>query len=895
MLIHTTKLRFMVLFWTWLPGLNSQDLDPNGQNVCISDSVTKALVCCPGWKQEGRACTAAICEGADECKQDEVCIRPGVCRCKPGYFGADCNSPCPDQYWGSDCKKRCSCYPNGKCDGVTGQCICYPNRWGPDCQHTCHCNQHGTCDPLTGSCQCEPGWWAQHCNKPCLCNLETSHCNQTNGQCVCNIGWWGQRCGIKCNCNKSPCLQTKGICKCREGWHGPRCESQCDCVHGKCSQNGECDCHIGYQGKRCAEPCIPGTYGPKCEKSCGKCKQGQACSPVDGFCSSCEPGWNGTRCETPCLTGYYGENCAQICPKCRANEVCSPGTGTCQNCDPGRMGPRCEFSCPEGSYGERCQHLCPLCIHGICDPVTGDCVCDLGHWKPSCNETCPHGFFGSNCSSPCECDGGPCNPMYGTCLLTSSQKGAIIAGVLVPMCLLFILCCCCCCFCGNNQMDSKHSVSNGDEGCLLRMKHNFQGALVNISSLLPCCSVGNNKVSWVTVSHHDAELPFNHSFIESPSTGWISENSFSSFETDEEGPVYCVPPREGVSVADLDGFQEISSKCNVFPEAMVLNAEEGCLPFSIPRTSSIAKAKRPSVSFAEGTKFESRRSSTTDTPNLARKPKLAISLPKLPSIQSQTPNANNSQHYEDSTDLYDKVSPNLESEDHPKLQRCAPAGRRRTMSNAQKPIFKAESTDSGLKDISSEAKKKSHNLTTVYVSVGPPRKPYKPRRRSEGNMDGAVQAVLKRFGSFQKGIPKPVRKSLLQHSNSKLSQIKSTFEEDLNTTNKVSLASKLQDNTTKKSVIEKSSILRKNIPEDGHGSERTSNSGKPENMYSNLQEPLPMQQALNSEHIYQSPDEGEDSEPKYENVTIPKSFTDSEPDPASLYEDAQLTCETPSS
>lgn len=442
-------------------------------------------------------------------------------------------------------------------------------------------------------------------------------------------------------------------------------------------------------------------------------------------------------------------------------------------------------------------------------------------------------------------------------------------------------------------MDNKHRVSNGDEGCLSRMKHNFQGALVNISSLLPCCSVGNNKVSWVTVSHHDTELPFNHSFIESPSTGWISENSFSSFESDEEDPIYCVPPREGLSVADLDGFQEISSKCNVFPEAMALSAEEVCLPFSIPRTSSIAKAKRPSVSFAEGTKFESRRSSTTDTPNLARKPKLAMSLPKLPSIQSQTLRGNESQQYGDGTDNYDKVSPNPEPEDHPKLQRCTPAGRRRTMSNAQKPIFKAESTDSGLKDLSAEAKKKSHNLTTVYVSVGPPRKSYKPRRRSEGNMDGAVQAVLKRFGSFQKVIPKPVRKSLLQHSNARLSQIKTTCEEDLKVTNKDSPVSKLLDNANKNSVIQTSSILKKNDPEDG--SERTGSSGKLENMYSNLQEPLILQQAQNSEHIYQSPDEREDLEPKYENVTISKSFEDNEQDPSSLYEDAQMTCETSSS
>lgn len=48
-----------------------------------------------------------------------------------------------------------------------------------------------------------------------------------------------------------------------------------------------------------------------------------------------------------------------------------------------------------------------------------------------------------------------------------------------------------------------------------------------------------------TVSHHDPELTFNHSFIEPPSSGWVTEGS--SFDSDEEeGEVlYCVPPREG--------------------------------------------------------------------------------------------------------------------------------------------------------------------------------------------------------------------------------------------------------------------------------------------------------------------------------------------------------------
>lgn len=36
--------------------------------------------------------TTAVCEGEDACREGEVCVKPGLCRCKPGFFGADCSS-----------------------------------------------------------------------------------------------------------------------------------------------------------------------------------------------------------------------------------------------------------------------------------------------------------------------------------------------------------------------------------------------------------------------------------------------------------------------------------------------------------------------------------------------------------------------------------------------------------------------------------------------------------------------------------------------------------------------------------------------------------------------------------------------------------------------------------
>ncbi|VFV28580.1 scavenger receptor class f member 1 [Lynx pardinus] len=68
------------------------------QSVCppadpsLPHSPSAELQCCPGWRQKDQECTIPICEGLDACREDEVCVKPGLCRCKPGFFGAQCNS-----------------------------------------------------------------------------------------------------------------------------------------------------------------------------------------------------------------------------------------------------------------------------------------------------------------------------------------------------------------------------------------------------------------------------------------------------------------------------------------------------------------------------------------------------------------------------------------------------------------------------------------------------------------------------------------------------------------------------------------------------------------------------------------------------------------------------------
>ncbi|NXR06305.1 SREC protein, partial [Semnornis frantzii] len=711
-----------------------------------------------------------LCEGADACGADEVCVRPGLCLCKPGFFGADCSSPCPEQYWGPDCKRRCPCHPNGRCDPASGHCTCDPNHWGELCQFPCHCGPHGRCDPRTGLCRCLPGWW-------------------------------GKRCRFKCSCNVSPCAQETGKCECKAGFWGPACQRRCDCLHGSCSPlTGHCSCSPGYQGRSCRDPCPAGKYGVQCVHSCGSCKRSQPCSPVDGFCLACQPGWNGTLCKEPCEPGFHGEGCLQLCPRCRHGDACDPKNGFCPHCEPGWMGSRyaqdqatspqmgslsgvqwlmplclgsCNISCPAGTFGDGCQLLCPDCVVGRCDPVSGACICQAGYWGPSCNDTCPEGYFGVNCSSPCQCSRGTCDSIQGDCILSFKDRGILAVAILVPL-LLVLLCVTCCCCCGANPADAADRyLAVPDDDVVARMKHHVQGVLANLSAMMPCFTLGGYKLPKVTVSHHDTEIPFNPSFIESPSAAWVSDSSFSSFDTDNEGPEYSVPPREGIPLLGGAELQDgVSPADEVLPDPSAFNSEDVSQPFTIPRTSSIAKAKRPSVSFAEGTKF-----GAAETPSPGRKPK----IPWGPSKMSQSPGDSASEPPAErpASSCYESPEPLSKGEEsHRPSPRATPGGRRRVVSGTRHVAQRVEALEAAAKSGSWEAKGKDPNVTTIYVMVGTAGQDPK----TEGNGEGPVQAVLKRLGSLQKGkwatkeepkvrrsmeaIQKPPRRALAQNRDS---------------------------------------------------------------------------------------------------------------------------------
>ncbi|XP_058388100.1 scavenger receptor class F member 2 isoform X7 [Diceros bicornis minor] len=454
-------------------------------------SSSQEPTCCTGWRQQGDECGIAVCEGNSTCSENEVCVRPGECRCRHGYFGANCDTKCPRQFWGPDCKELCICHPHGQCEDVTGQCTCHARRWGARCEHACQC-QHGVCHPRSGACRCEPGWWGAQCASACYCSA-TSRCDPQTGACLCHAGWWGRSCNNQCACNTSPCEQQSGRCQCRERTFGARCERYCQCFRGRCH-------------------------------------------PVDGTCA-CEPGYRGKYCREPCPAGFYGLGCRR----------------------------RCETKCSNGTYGEDCAFVCADCGSGHCDFQSGRCLCSPGVHGPHCNLTCPPGLHGVDCAQACSCHEDSCDPVTGACRLeTNQRKGVMGAGALLALLLgllLSLLGCCCACR-GKDPARRPRPVPAPSfrPRPLRKLKFGRKkapqrlcGRFSRISMKLPRIPLRRQKLPKVVVAHHDLDNTLNCSFLEppsgleQPSPSWSSRASFSSFDTTDEGPVYCVPHEEAAT------------------------------------------------------------------------------------------------------------------------------------------------------------------------------------------------------------------------------------------------------------------------------------------------------------------------------------------------------------
>ena len=62
-----------------------------------------------------------MCENGGKC--DHV---SGACMCTAGWRSMHCSKPCPNGFFGQDCRGVCSCENSAKCDHITGDCTCAP-------------------------------------------------------------------------------------------------------------------------------------------------------------------------------------------------------------------------------------------------------------------------------------------------------------------------------------------------------------------------------------------------------------------------------------------------------------------------------------------------------------------------------------------------------------------------------------------------------------------------------------------------------------------------------------------------------------------------------------------------------------------------------------------------
>lgn len=318
-----------------------------------------------------------------QCGVNGECVN-GVCQCKNGYSGSNCEIPPAP----SDPCLKINCGANGKC--VNGICVCNTGYTGDRCQTVIaandpckkiNCGINGTC--VKGICKCKDGYTGNRCQTalapPDKCKDINCGANGTclNGKCECKNGYTGNRCQtppkatdicaeLRCSENGT-CNPVTKVCDCKPGYSGKRCQLKsglCNDVNcgnnGKCNpETGKCDCKNGYTGDNCQTPpelCKDidcGNYG-KCNTKTGKC--------------DCKNGYTGERCQTP------PDKCKLM--KCGANGTCNPQTGLC-DCINGYTGIFCQNP-PDLCKGNKCSG------HGKCDTKTGMCKCDDGYYGDKC-------------------------------------------------------------------------------------------------------------------------------------------------------------------------------------------------------------------------------------------------------------------------------------------------------------------------------------------------------------------------------------------------------------------------------------------------------------------------------------------------------------------------------
>ncbi len=266
------------------------------------------------------------CDGV-VCGKSSSCVN-GVCVCKSGWSGSDCDTPVrPNACIGTDAQV---CSGNGRCDVAddgSGRCVCADGYTGGKCQDpptppscSLDCGAHGSCklgDGGSQSCVCADGYTGGKCQDP-----------PTPPSCSLDCGAHGS-CGFEADGKTQRC-------ECTDGYFGDRCQNappscSLDCgAHGSCKMGQglkqSCVCTDGYTGSACSIPPTP----PSCSLDCGahgSCRPGVNGGPQTCVCDG---GYTGPDCSVPpshnptgCIPGQYFDPSSKTCT------ALPPGGGSC--------------------------------------------------------------------------------------------------------------------------------------------------------------------------------------------------------------------------------------------------------------------------------------------------------------------------------------------------------------------------------------------------------------------------------------------------------------------------------------------------------------------------------------------------------------------------------------
>ncbi|XP_077463845.1 sushi, nidogen and EGF-like domain-containing protein 1 isoform X2 [Stigmatopora argus] len=446
--------------------------DCNKNRICQTDddgSGTQRCSCAPGYY--GDTCQECLCQNGGVCVDaNGTCDCPAsytgiYCQFEVTQTPCGNNRPCPG---GGSCLEYGGTY---LCTCQTGAAELDQQDFYPYVQPRSVCDSSpclngGDCYERHGgyTCQCAHGHWGKHCEKVRLNTCASVPCRNGGSckeeagsyRCACPYRFTGKHCevGKPDPCTSSPCVNGgtcfhyigKYKCECTDFFTGRHCEINV-ADDARRHEDGGCGpppqvkdaqvqfsatspgsvavytCRAGYVAAPRATQSVCGAHGdwsqpPACEEvnecQSGPCANGGTCRIHGGsYLCDCQEGFSGKQCQTdvdeclsePCKNGgtcvnQLGSYVCQ-CPLGLKGRHCQTEQDSCES-NPCLNGGACRSykktyacTCKNGYFGDQCQMLEDPCVLHPCGSRgecrsdgrgNYDCVCKAGHTGKDCEK-----------------------------------------------------------------------------------------------------------------------------------------------------------------------------------------------------------------------------------------------------------------------------------------------------------------------------------------------------------------------------------------------------------------------------------------------------------------------------------------------------------------------------